>query len=327
MSVKNCVLDILEENKNTYFSGEELAKMLSVTRTSIWKAVKSLQKDGYDIVAVTNKGYMLKNNDDCDIISEFGIKKYLNENLKCTIIVKDVVTSTNLLIKEMAKEGNPEGTILIANEQTKGRGRFQRNFYSPKGSGIYMSILLRPTFLPVEKSIQITTIASIAMCQAIEKNCDVSPYIKWVNDIFVHNKKVCGILTEGSLNIETGLFDSVVLGVGLNIYAPENDFPEELSNIAGSLLDKKKSDIKNKIISDFINLFFEYYLNFDSYNLVDKYRDYSFILNKKISVIKGDLKIDALALNIDDNYRLVVKYEDGTIETLSSGEISIKVLS
>lgn len=325
MSVKNSVLEILDENKNNYFSGEELAKTLSVTRTSIWKAVKRLQKDGYNIVATTNKGYMLEDNNDCDIISEFGIKKHLNNALDIKLIVKDKVTSTNLLVKEMAKEGKPEGLVLIANEQTNGRGRFQRNFYSPNESGIYMSILLRPTFLAVEKSIQITTIASVCMCEAIERNCDVTPSIKWVNDIFVNNKKVCGILTEGTLNLETGLLESVVLGVGLNVYAPQNDFPEELSNIAGSLLTQKKSDIKNKIISDFINLFFEYYLNFESYNLIDKYRDYSFILNKKITVIKGDTKIDAIALNIDDNYHLVVKYDDETIEALSSGEVSIKI--
>lgn len=323
MSVKNSVLKLLEENKGKYYSGEEIAKILSVTRTSVWKAVKSLQKEGYSILAVTNKGYMMTK--DNDIISESGIEKYITITNPLKINVEQVVSSTNMIVKEMAQNGEPEGVVLVATEQTNGRGRFKRNFYSPKESGIYMSILLRPTFLSIEKSINITTIAGICVCEALAKNCNVSPKIKWVNDIFVNERKVSGILSEASLDIETGLLDFVVLGIGINLYFPENDFPQEISNIAGSVLNEKQPDMKNKVIADILNTFFEYYYNMDKYDLAKKYKDLSFVISKKINVIKGDNEISAVVVDIDDDYHLIVQYEDGTIEALSSGEISIKL--
>ena len=323
MTTKNKLLGLFEENKGIYFSGEEIAKKLCVSRAAVWKAVKSLRDEGYDIDAVTNKGYCLSVN--TDILSVQGIQKYLKQEYKnMDINVIPVIGSTNDLVREKANEGYDEGYIAIANEQTKGRGRYGRKFFSPSGTGLYMSILLRPKNYSASEAVKVTMIAAVALCEAIEEVSDEKAEIKWVNDVFINGKKICGILTEASYGLESGVLDYAVVGVGINVYRPEGGFTGEIEQIAGAIFDTTRDDLKNHLSASFINNFMRYYL-LQKDEFVEEYRRRSFVVGKKVMVIMGDNKREALVKGVDKDCRLIVKYDDGEEECLSYGEISIKV--
>lgn len=322
MSIKNLVLEQLERNKGNYISGGDLAKTLEVSRNSIWKAIKSLEKDGYQINAIPNRGYCLAESN--DILSAQSIAKYCSHPLE--IEVYETVTSTNTLLKEKAEKGAGHGTVLVAKEQTSGRGRLGKSFYSPSNTGIYLSILLRPDFTASE-SLFLTTAAAVATAKAIESVSEKSADIKWVNDIYIDGKKVCGILTEASLNVETNLLDYAIVGIGINICAPSDGFPKELQEIATAVFDNPK-DSENKqsiLIANLLNYFMDYYTDFRSKKYVEEYRKRSFILGKKIYVLEQNQETMATALEIDDNCRLKVRFMDGTEKWLTSGEVSTRI--
>lgn len=323
MTTKDKLLGLFEENKGIYFSGEEIARKLCVSRAAVWKAVKSLRDEGYVIDAITNKGYCLSTN--TDILSPQGIQKYLKQEYKnMDINVIPVIGSTNDLVREKANEGLEEGYVVISNEQTKGRGRYGRKFFSPSGTGLYMSILLRPKNYSASEAVKVTMIAAVALCEAIEEVSDEKAEIKWVNDIFIKGKKVCGILTEASYGLENGVLDYAVVGVGINVYRPEGGFPEEIKQTAGAIFNTAQDDLKNHLSASFINNFMRYYM-LQNDEFVEEYRKRSFVVGKKVIVIMGDEKREALVKGVDDDCRLIVEYDDGKIECLSYGEISIKV--
>ena len=246
MKTKDKLLSLLEENRGSYFSGEEIAEKLSVTRAAVWKAVKSLREEGYQIDAVQNKGYCLAVQ--TDILSSQGIRKYLGpvcKDLELEILAE--VDSTNAWIRQKAAVGAEEGCTIIANEQTCGKGRWGRSFYSPAGTGIYMSILLRPQGWSPEKAVRLTTMAAVSACEAAEEISGEKAEIKWVNDIYMRGKKVSGILTEASFSLESGCVDYAVLGIGFNVYKPEGGFPEELKHTAGAVFDSRQNDGKNRL--------------------------------------------------------------------------------
>ena len=322
MTTKDKLLGLFEENKGIYFSGEEIARKLCVSRAAVWKAVKSLRDEGYVIDAITNKGYCLSTN--TDILSPQGIQKYLKQEYKnMDINVIPVIGSTNDLVREKANEGLEEGYVVISNEQTKGRGRYGRKFFSPSGTGLYMSILLRPKNYSASEAVKVTMIAAVALCEAIEEVSDEKAEIKWVNDIFIKGKKVCGILTEASYGLENGVLDYAVVGVGINVYRPEGGFPEEIKQTAGAIFNTAQDDLKNHLSASFINNFMRYYM-LQNDEFVEEYRKRSFVVGKKVIVIMGDEKREALVKGVDDDCRLIVEYDDGKIECLSYGEISIK---
>lgn len=325
MELKYQVLRILEENRGQSVNGMKLAKELYVTRSAIWKAMKSLQKDGYRIEAVPNKGYCLLT--DNDIISAESITPYLRGTAKdFQLEVRQTVTSTNTIAKELAAKGAKEGTVIIAREQTEGRGRMGRSFYSPKASGIYFTLILRPT-LNLEDSLLITTAAAVAVVKAIKAVAGIKAGIKWVNDIFVDGKKVCGILTEASLNFESGGLEYAVVGIGINI--DTGHFPKELSQIAGSVFSDKPSDkpVTSMLVAEVLNNMAECMNSLTEKKYLEEYRSHSFLIGQEILVQKGTAVIPAKALDIDEKARLVVEYEDGTREVLSSGEVSVRVKS
>ncbi|MDD3173881.1 MAG: biotin--[acetyl-CoA-carboxylase] ligase [Herbinix sp.] len=322
MEIKQQVLKILEENRGNTINGSKLAEELFVTRSSIWKAVKALQKDGYSIKAVTNKGYCLLANN--DIVSSESIIPFLKGEASNFILdVLQTVNSTNTLGKELAAKGAREGTVIIAREQTEGRGRMGRSFYSPNSSGIYFSIILRPK-LNLEDSLLITTAAAVAVAQAIETVAGVKASIKWVNDVFVEDRKVCGILTEASLNFENGGLEYAVVGIGINIET--KDFPEEIHKTAGSLFSDKPSSspVTSMLVAEVLNNLANCMNSLTDKQYLEEYRRRSFLIGKDIIVIKGAKTIPAKAIDIDEKARLVVEYEDHTIEALNSGEVSIR---
>lgn len=322
MKTTDKVLEFLEKNKGRYVSGGSIASFLGISRNSVWKAVKALQDKGYEIGAVTNKGYILTENN--NLISAQSVDKFITaEDIQ--IEYRDSVTSTNTLLKKMAENGEKEGYVLLAGEQTAGRGRLGRNFSSQNGTGVYFSILLRPDMKPSE-SLLITTCAAVAVAKAIEKNTNKMTSIKWVNDIYMRDRKVCGILTEASFDLEYGKLSYAVLGVGINMYFSENSLPEELKDIAGAVFDEKPDgDTVSRIVADVINIFMEEYKVIVGKHFLFDYCSRSYLDGKEINVIKPDGMKEAEALDIDDDFRLHVKYPDGSEEYLSSGEVSTKV--
>ncbi len=317
------MLQYLEENPGKYVSGSEMAEALGMSRNSIWKAVQNLKNKGYEINAVTNKGYMLsvKNK----FISKEKIEQYIDSD-KIRTEYRARVTSTNTLLKQRGSEGEEEGLLLVSSEQTEGKGRKGREFISNRNCGIYFSLLLRPDFTP-EQSLYITTCAAVAVAKAIEKNTGIDTQIKWVNDIYKNNKKICGILTEATFDMEGGRLDYAVLGIGINMFYPEYLMPASLKPIAGSIYDDDNynGDDVCRIVADTVNIFMKEYECLTDKNYLDDYRARDCLKGKQISVIKNDTERKATALGIDDNFRLHVQYVDGKEEYLSSGEVSTKM--
>lgn len=323
MNTKSKVLGILENYKGQHISGSKIADELGLSRNSIWKAIKQLQEEGHNITAITNKGYCLET--DNEILSAESITKYLESDL-FDIEVYDVVDSTNLMLKIEAEDGGCEGRVIVAEHQTHGRGRRGRSFYSPKNTGVYMSLLLRPK-LSAYESLSITTCAAVAVAEAIEMNSEKQAKIKWVNDIFVDDRKVSGILTEASIDLESAGLKYAILGIGINVFTPTEGFPDELEDTSTSIFKKlgNSSDRRSKLIGDILNVFMAYYQNIEDKPFLEEYKNRSLILNKEISVINGpgDAR-KAIALDIDEDFHLKVRYENGEIEYLSSGEVSIR---
>ena len=319
MSTKAEVLKLLEENKGQYFSGEEIAKVCNVSRNAIWKAIKKLQSEGYKIDAISNKGYSLSL--ESDILSVEGIQKYLKDD-SLDIHVETCVTSTNTLTVQQAIAGQKEGYILISGMQTQGKGRTGHSFYSPERTGLYMSILLRPPYSPMEAT-NITSMAGVAACEAME-SFGLEPKIKWINDIFLNGKKVVGILSEASISMENLLMDYVVLGIGFNVYAPENGFPQDIKDIAGCLFTERINDGKNKLAAAFIQSFMKYYRNWNKEDYYQSYKDHNFILNKEVQITTPNGLKTVFAKDIDKNFELIVE-DNGQEKVLSSGEVHIKL--
>lgn len=323
MIVKEKVIKLLDDSKGEYLSGEEIADRLDCTRGAVWKAVKSLQDDGYKISAVTNKGYCLDASS--DVLSIDGIKKYLTKETaqQLDISVYKIIDSTNTALLDLASKGAKEGTVVISGEQTKGKGRLGRSFYSPSDTGLYMSILLRPQ-MNAEDAIKITTAAAVAVANAVEKVSGKSTDIKWVNDVYLNGKKICGILTEAAFNMECGGLDYAVLGIGINAYEPKNGFPDEIKNIAGPVFEHKQSDMRNRLAAEVLNEFFKYYSGLHESSYYDSYKKRLMWINEKINLISGGKKTPAIMLDVDRDCRLKVRLEDGSEKTISSGEISIR---
>ncbi len=324
MTTKEKLLALFESGKGTYFSGEEIAKQLQISRAAVWKGVKTLRSEGYPIDAVTNKGYCLSTA--TDILSNQGIQKYLAPQCACLdLVVVPEVSCTNLWVREKAHQGALEGCAIIANHQLQGRGRLGRSFFSPPETGIYLSLLLRPQQYSAQQAVRITTMAAVAVCEAIEAVSGQPAQIKWINDIYVGGKKVCGILTEASFGLENGLVEYAVLGVGINVYPPRQGFPKELESIAGAVFQSPQDDGKNRLAAEFLNRFMDGYTHLEQADYVEKYRARSLVLGREVSVLTGGQAKQATALEIDDACRLRVRYLDGQEESLSSGEVSLKL--
>lgn len=233
----------------------------------------------------------------------------------------DTVTSTNTLLKEQAAQGAPHGTVMIARHQTAGRGRLGRSFYSPADTGLYMSILLRPT-LKMEDALFLTTATAVAVANAIERVTGTQTFIKWVNDIFCHGKKVCGILTEAVPNLETGNLEYAVIGIGVNLQPPTKGFPEELQSIATSvLLEQTDCDMREILATEILNQLSGYLKQLPEKTFLEAYRQRCFLIGREVTILPNDEK--ALVLGIDDKVGLVVRQKDGTERTLRTGEVSV----
>ena len=323
MSVKDRVLEELEANRGSYFSGEALALRLQVSRTAVWKAVDRLRAEGYPIQAAPNRGYCL--GEDSAVLSPQSIAPFLSVP-GLTVEVLPSVSSTNTLLRQRAEEGAPEGLVLAAMEQTAGRGRRDHSFYSPPDSGLYLSFLLRPD-LSARDSLLLTACAAVAVALAIEDWAGEPAEIKWVNDVFCRGKKVCGILTEGAMDLESGGLRYAVVGIGVNLFPPAGGFPPELADQVGAVLPARRpgAESRSQLAGRILERFFAWYRNIRQIPFFEDYRSRSLVLGREITVLEGGTTRPAFALDLERDFSLRVREADGSVRTLSSGEVRVKL--
>ncbi len=315
------VLKLLEESAGP-LSGTEIAGKLGISRNSVWKAVEKLREQGYNIDAKTNRGYRLMS--ESNVLNAENICRKLKGSAKIAAIdVRDCVSSTNTVLKELAEKGGVEGMVLIAEQQSAGKGRLGRSFYSPKDTGLYMSILLRPKF-SAEESLFITTAAAVAVAGAVEAVAGRHAMIKWVNDVYLDGYKVCGILTEASVDFESGGLYYAVLGIGVNLREPEGGFSGDLKKVAGALF---KSDpppgVKVNLAAEILNRFFQFYSCLADTPFLKEYQERSLLSGMKINFTRGNETKSGTVQCVDEQFRLVVCLENGGEETFSAGEVNI----
>lgn len=315
------ILEVILDNEKEFISGEELSKKLGISRTAIWKHIRILRSQGYNIESVNKKGYRLID-EPTDLLNPQNIYR----NLKTKFIGKNVlhfetIDSTNDYAKKIGNELR-DGSVIISEEQTKGKGRLGRVWESKAGEGIWMSIILKPNIIP-NKAPFITLIAGASIVKALNI-LGVDAKIKWPNDITINNKKLSGILTELSAEIER--VNYIVVGIGMNV--KDTDFEEELQDKATSLYKENynvsRVDIVKEILCQFEKLYLDYIEKDDKKEVLDICRQYSAIINKEIYVIKNDQKelVDCIGINEEGN--LIIKNKDGKLEEIMSGEVSIR---
>ena len=322
MTVKQSVLRALGEARGASVSGEVLAQSLGVSRAAVWKAIKSLQGEGYRISAGPNRGYRLEEYP--DLLTAEGISAMLPLELaQLDLRVFDEIDSTNLEAKRLAMTGLSRCAV-IADRQTAGRGRLGRSFYSPPGCGIYTSLLLRPRPDQLADVTLLTTAAGVAVCRALQKAAGVQAEIKWVNDLYLNGKKICGILTEGVTDFESGMIESIVIGYGVN-FRDDAHLPEELRPIVGSVFGAEPPTVtRSALAAAMLAELLPLAEDLSSRSFLPEYRRRSMLLGREIVFSRAGGRFAAVAEGIDDNGGLVVRLPDGSRETLRSGEVSVR---
>ena len=321
MTTRDAVLQALQESASP-LSGEQLARQLGISRSAVWKAVRALQKDGCRVEASTRTGYRLA--EAPDILSEAEIRRWLTcADIGTRIELHAELDSTNIRAKQLAAQGAPHGTLVAADSQTAGRGRFSRRFYSPPRTGIYVSFILRPA-LPAERAVMITSLAAVAAARAIETLADVDVGIKWVNDLYIRGRKCCGILCEASMDFESGGLEYVVVGIGINVGRMR--FPDELASIATSVENECGVPVsRGRLIAEIANQISALYADLPSGAFMDESRRRSVVIGREVTVLGGAEPYTAKAVDIDDQGRLIVELPGGQTQILNSGEISIRL--
>lgn len=321
MSTKERLLMQLERAAGEYLSGEKLAAEIGVSRNAIWKAARTLRDEGYLIDATTNRGYALRF--EPDRLSPAGIRAHLEHRNDFDISVRRTVESTNTWARERAIEGAAEGTVLIAEGQTAGRGRRGRAFFSPEGSGVYLSVLLRPAIEPTQAHL-LTCSAAVAVARAIERTCRRPAQIKWVNDVYCDGRKVAGILTEGSYALEDARFDYAVVGIGINVRDPEAGWPDDVAGRAGALLPAQDpAAVRCRLAAAVLDEFWKLYKKLPEDGFAHEYRDRCFLIGKTVTATAGNRTLRGRAIDLDDEYRLIVEKADGSRHALSFGDVSV----
>lgn len=323
MSNKEKILNILLDNKGDYVSGEDIANSLQISRNAVWKSISKLKEEGISIISSKKLGYMLPS--DLDILSKEEISNALIDELKGTEIhILNTVDSTNDYAKMLAKQDAPEYTLVVADTQTHGKGRMGRAFSSPSGTGIYMSFILRPK-TSLETAQLITSCVAVAISKAIDTLCNCSSKIKWVNDIFLNDKKISGTLTEGAINFENGSFEYAIVGIGINVRSVKNIFDGELSSIATSIEDETGLKIsRSRLIAEVFNNVYLQLQSIDEKSFIKEYKKRSLIVGKDVIVSENGQEVFAKAIGIDKTAGLIVQFEDGSTKVLNSGEARIR---
>ncbi len=319
--MKDKVLAFLKEQKD-YISGEAISSRLGVTRAGIWKHIKKLKSEGYYIESSTKKGYRLM--DTPDVITETEVASILNTDfLGRHIYYAEEIDSTNEKAKMLARNGAEEGTVVIADKQTMGKGRLGKYWDSPKGTGIWMSVILRPSIVPGEAS-QLTLLAGLNMCEAIQRVTGLESKIKWPNDIVIAGKKVCGILTE--MSAEMDQVNSIVLGIGVNVNT--KSFPKDLTHATSLSLEGGRVYTRRYLIKEFLQLFEADYIRYkqekSSSTFLERYKKNCVTLGQDIKIITTEAEHTAYAMDIAPDGSLVIKDDKGECKNIFSGEVSVR---
>lgn len=319
------VLSLLLERPAEYLSGEAMSRTLGISRAGVWKAIEALRQEGYEISSAPNRGYRLESAPDRVREGELAgplAGCLMGSSLACL----DVIDSTNTECKRRAMTGAPEGLVVIAEEQTGGRGRLGRSFQSPKGCGLYLSALLRPRLEPAAVT-DFTAWVAVAVCDGIEAACGVRPRIKWTNDIVLNGKKLCGILTELGLESESNALEYLVPGIGINVNHRPEDFSEEVRAIATSLAQELGHPVRRSLLAaEVIKALDRMYAVFPQgkQEYLDKYRADCLTPGNQVQLITPVSRQEAYAVEIDDDFRLVVELPGGKRKALSAGEVSVR---
>lgn len=320
--MKTTILKLLKESDG-YLSGQELCDSLKVSRTAVWKVIKQLQAEGYQIEAVRNRGYHLV--EVADVMTEAELKSRMDDGFGgCSLNYCEEVDSTNNRAKRLAEEGAVEGTLVVAESQWAGKGRRGRMWVSPRGTGIWMSLVLRPRIAPSSASM-LTLVAALAVAKGIEEVTGLDTRIKWPNDIVIGGKKVCGILTEMSAELED--INYVVIGIGINANIAE--FPEEITRTATSLYLQSGAKVnRSQVIAAVMRAMETYYRIFtetgDLNLLLPEYEGKLANKDKEVTVFTPAGDYSGISLGIDKTGELLVQLRDGTIKHVVSGEVSVR---
>lgn len=324
MDFRPKILDALKEKEGAWVSGEALSDILNVSRTTIWKQVKRLQTEGYGIESSSKKGYRLSASP--DLLSPDEVFPGLETRVfgRQHYIYYQEIDSTNNLARELASEGYPEGTVVVAETQTAGRGRRGRNWYSPGRQGIYVSIVLRPK-LPLMDISRITLVSAAAVAERWKKDLQLQPKIKWPNDILVNNKKMAGILAEAVTDMDS--IEFIVVGIGLNINNQAGDFPSDFKmNATSALAENGQPASRVKTLQALLARFEGYYFQLTEGNFaptLQKCRNLSLVLGQQVRLDTINGFLSGQAIGIDENGFLMVRDHSGIIHTVISGEITV----
>ena len=326
---KDTVLKLLQESSGSWVSGEGISERLGITRAAVWKAVNALRRDGYDIEARKSQGYRLMDAPDrlteTEIRAKLGATKLVGRKLVCF----ESVDSTNAYLKRAASEGVVDGTVAVADEQTGGRGRRGRSFQSPAGKGVYLSVLLRPPVEP-NRLLPVTGFGAVAVCNAIERVAGVRPKIKWANDLVLGGRKLCGILTELSMEGESGALQYVIMGIGVNVAHTREDFAGELENIATSLNLETGEPVSRAALAaamiEELDALYQALLRHKVQPYLDAYRRDCLTIGQEVQLLWEDVHEKVLATGVDDDLGLQVLRQNGTQETIRTGEVSVRGL-
>lgn len=324
---KQIVLKLLREHTEEFLSGEAISRQAGVSRAAVWKAVEQLRQEGYGIESVPNRGYRLTR-----VTARLRPEELAEQFRDCRIgrelLCFDTIDSTNNELKRRAVSGTVDGTVILADQQTGGRGRRGRSFVSPAGKGLYLSAALRPQ-CPLSEISTLTAWTAVALCDAVEAVCGVRPGIKWPNDLVMQGKKLCGVLTELELEAETGQPRYVIVGIGTNVFQTEADFGTEVAPVAISLaqvLDTPPG--RTALAAEILRAMDDLYQDFPQarQRYLEQYRKDCLTLGKEISVVRPDGTRQGFASGINEDFALVARWEDGTEEPLSAGEVSVRGL-
>ena len=319
------VLELLRSEDGSFLSGEQLSERLGLSRTAVWKTVKALRREGYEIEARTGMGYRLVSAP--NVLTEAEIRRFLtaDRSLYCF----DTIDSTNTYARKIALEGAVDGAAVIADHQTAGRGRMGRSFQSPRGKGIYLSVLFRP-HLPPERLMPVTALAGLAVCDAVERLCGVRPGLKWPNDPVLGSRKLCGVLTEMALEGETGRVQHLVVGVGVNVLHGPEDFQDEVADIATSLQMELGKPVSRPhltaLLLEELDRVYEALRADDLTAYLAAYRRDCVNLGKTVQLIGAEGRETVTAVDVDEAFGLVVQMPDGSRKTVRSGEVSVRGL-
>ncbi len=319
MAVREKALELLAAGGTV--EGAKLARELGVSRNAVWKVMNSLRQDGYEIEAVTNRGYRLVSAP--DRLNAAEIRRWLaGPGAGRELEIHDLLDSTNNRAKALAAAGAAHGTAVIADSQSGGKGRLGRSFFSPEHSGIYLTVILRPDCAP-DRAGLLTSLAAVAAARAVEKGSGADVKIKWVNDLYLNGKKICGILTEGGLGLEAGRLEYAAVGIGINVNRME--FPPELREIATSIGNETgTSPDRNRLIAEILNELDALYGDLETGAFLEESRRRSNVIGREVTVIEGGKKYPARAVDIDGQGRLVIETEEGRT-CLNYGEVSLKL--